>query len=178
MTDTIPTPANWHWAITPQDIAKLRLTDVDTMNKVYFANYPKFRKIAYNRFNHEFAEDALQSIYLALPCLDYTNSQTFFISLLQVVRNLVYGTGRVYSSSLEGMEDRSERDGETLPSYLMYSDRYFTLEDEEKIIDFLKCQKSLTEKEKDLFCATAFGIYNYKGVFEDECNFITSKKAF
>lgn len=66
LSEVVPTPENWHWKITPQDIAKLRLEDVPTMTKVYFDNYKKFQKIAYRRFK-DFEEDAMQSIYVALP---------------------------------------------------------------------------------------------------------------
>ena len=166
----IPTPENWHWKITPQDIAKLRLEDVPTMNKVYFDNYEKFQRIAYRRFK-DFEEDAMQSIYVALPYLNYKNAQTFFQSLLWVVRALVYGVGRVYFLSVEAYEESE------LPNNLVYEDKYFILEDEEKIIEFIASQKTLTDKQKDLLCAAAFGIADYKGVVEDERNYISSQKT-
>ena len=42
----IPTPENWHWKITPEDIEKIKANDRDTINRVYFDNLPKFEKIA------------------------------------------------------------------------------------------------------------------------------------
>lgn len=44
-TATPDTPECWHWAITLQQIEQIRRDDRKTIDKVYFDNLPKFRRI-------------------------------------------------------------------------------------------------------------------------------------
>lgn len=167
LSEVIPTPENWHWKIKPQDIVKLRLEDVPTMTKVYFDNYEKFQRIARNRFG-SYWEDALQSIYIALPFCKYDNSQVFFRSLLAICFNLVYGYSR-HDNVLSVDYDNGLSD-----VCFVFQDRYFIHEEAERLIDFLDSQKTLNDKQRDLLCATALGVCAYEGIFKDEQSYLLS----
>lgn len=85
----IPTPENWHWKITPEDIEKIKANDRDTINRVYFDNLPKFASVArgyiwrsraVGRYiDLSYVQDIINEIYLRLPLCSFINVQHFII---------------------------------------------------------------------------------------------------
>ena len=93
----IPTPSNWHWAITPQQVTEIKQGNRDTINKVYFDNLPQFRKVVYNlsrKLNAlQLFDDFLQQLYLDLPRYCYDNTKTFYKSIKNTCRRIAWGSG-------------------------------------------------------------------------------------
>lgn len=89
----IPTPeTGWHWKITPEQVKAIKANDREAINAAYFDNYQKFAKIGYNfcRRVHDYndREDFLQQVYVDMPKFDYTNTQTFYLSLCRCFKRL------------------------------------------------------------------------------------------
>lgn len=166
------TPENWHWKISPQDVVLLKQKDIATINKVYFANFEKFKKIVYNRYPLQDIEDALQSIYVLLPYLDYTDQKTFFYSLLDGCRELVYGHSDALKNYLS-FDFLYNEDGNNLYNCVYFiGDELGNDDGGRRVVEFLDRQRNLSPAQKDLLCAHALGVFNYKGVFEDEKKYL------
>lgn len=167
MEKNLPTPENWHWAITPEDVKKIKMFDRKTIDRVYFANYDKFKSICMRRFP-KWWEDALQEIYLLIPYLNYTNTQKFFWSIFDGIYFALFG--------------RSIRATVSFDMELCYNDKFYTLESllgydydflheenerEEliKVLSLIDNQKSLSDDQKDYLLAVSLGCKSIKGMF-------------
>ena len=159
-----PTPENWHWKITPEDVVKIKAVDRETINRVYFDNYNKFRSICFKRFP-SYWEDALQEIYVILPYCNYTNLRTFFGSILRRLEISIYGRSVRYPLSL----DKPLNDETSTTFGDIIGEEYdFFHEDEEqtlKVISILDNQKFLTDDQKDYLISIAFGCQQAKGLY-------------
>ena len=170
----IPTPENWHWAITPEDVKKIKMVDRETIDRVYFANYEKFCKCAY-RFCYDkgklsYVEDCIQQVYLDLPTYDYSDARTFYHGLLQTFRRCTLKCYRTVSlfSSIGRNKDGKEM---TLVDVLGV-DVFKALEEREdgerQAIKIISAQYALSDIEKDFLTAVAFRCRPYRGLYNDE----------
>lgn len=165
------TPDCWHWAITPADIEEIKAGNRDTVNRVYFDNYEKFKKISrkfcYRYFSPQLIEDFLQQVYLDLPKYDFSNAKTFFSGLLASFLTLKFGRS-VKTTSYE-KELFADDDGKTLldilkaPEVQSESERKAENAAALRLIDL---QRQLTEAQKDYLTAVAFGCAVFKGLFD------------
>lgn len=161
----IPTPENWHWKITPEDVIKIKAFDRETINRVYFDNYDKFKSMCKRRFSNLW-EDGLQTIYLLLPFCRYTNTQTFFRSLISGIKIYLFGRRSVSYTSLE-LDVFG--DGEsTLMDFIPFEQDFFHEKEEEtrNVVLLLDHQSFLTDDQKDLLLSQAFGCQIFKGIFK------------
>ena len=164
-------PKNWHWKITPSQIARIGLNDRETINFVYFDNLPKFRKLAvkycYHAQDFSFLEDCIQQIYIDLPRYDYTNTKTLFYSIKKSFRR-ASGLKRIHFISLN--EPVTEDESRTVADYLEV-DGFAELEEKEQdrnVLSIIAEQTHLTEIQRDQLTAFAFGVALYRGLFAYE----------
>ena len=75
----------WHWKITPEQIERLKAKDIVTLNKVYFDNLDKFKRIGLSfcckSRNYDFYGDFLNQVYVDLPFYHFENLGTLYSSL-------------------------------------------------------------------------------------------------
>lgn len=75
----------WHWKITPEQIERLKAKDIETLNKVYFDNLEKFKRIGLSfcckSRNYDFYGDFLNQVYVDLPFYRFDNLGTMYSSL-------------------------------------------------------------------------------------------------
>lgn len=183
----IPTPENWHWKITPEDIEKIKANDRDTINRVYFDNLPKFAKVArgyiwrsraVGRYiDFGYVQDIINEIYLRLPLCSFVNVQHFYYSLLNICRFAVYGKVSRCKIALSLDEDFAKNEKsegfETYESRLLtasyVNEMNLELEDnEKKILCAIGNQKQLTAKQKDFLTAYVLHVRPYDGIFDYE----------
>lgn len=162
----IPGPGTWHWKISPEDVEKIKKVDRETIDRVYFDNYEKFKKICRSRFSALW-EDALQEIYLLIPYLDYTNAKTFFHSFLGLLIRAIYGrsVSTFKALSLDMLLPNDEQH-----SFIDFLgiECDFLHEDEEqsiKVIGIIDNQRFLSDEQKDYLLSVAFNCQNIKGLF-------------
>lgn len=176
----IPTPENWHWKITPEDIEKIKANDRDTINRVYFDNLPKFAKVA-GKYVHgkramrfsvdkSIIEDIKQQFYIDLPTYNFTNALTLYSGLRRTCANLVFGRSVLTDSIDEQLFDEGRAD--------TFENRYLTDDSGEKAVEIaesektvllaVKNQRFLTRKQKDRLTAYAFHVRVYDGIFISE----------
>ena len=76
----------WHWKITPEQIEKLKAKDIETLNKVYFDNLEKFKRIGkalcFKARDFSYYEDFINQIYIDLPFYNFENLSRFYMSLI------------------------------------------------------------------------------------------------
>ncbi len=176
----IPTPENWHWKITPEDIEKIKANDRDTINRVYFDNLPKFEKIAKRYIwrlrasnitvDMSNAEDITQQIYLDLPYYTFDNALKFYYSIRRTCCNIIWGRSVLSLKSLDTALFDTEKDGksENIIDYITdngINDNIEREESEHKVLIALKNQRQLTQKQKDMLTAYAFHARLYDGIF-------------
>lgn len=170
----IPTPENWHWAITPQQVTEIQQGNRDTINKVYFDNYEKFKNavvaICSRRGKMSFFEDALQSLYLDLPFYDFKNLQRFYCCILDTCR-FVFGYSHkcvnwATTVSLETPLDDTENLtlGDSIAVYDV--DEIEIEEQNKRLLEIIDTQKHLTRRQKDVLVAIAFGCAPMEGLYE------------
>ena len=174
MEKAIPVPGNWHWAITPEDVNGLKAVDRETVNRVYFANYDKFCKCAYNfcrkRNKFSYVDDCVQQIYLDLPLYDYTNALTFFRGLTKTFIHCSYWGFR--SVSFFSPVGRNKDGEDLLLIDCLGVDVFKALEEaedgERQALKIISAQTALNDNEKDFLTAVAFKCRPYRGLFNDE----------
>ncbi|CCZ95537.1 unknown [Corallococcus sp. CAG:1435] len=165
-TTTPDTPECWHWAITLQQIEQIRRDDRKTIDKVYFDNLPKFRRIVNrlcrNCYKMDFVEDVLLQIYIDLQYYDYTNCLTFYRCILQTFKTTTFK--KIYTISFE----YSIGDGLTLADVLSTKDNYEFEFDEEnrKVVEIVAAQTQLTNLQKDILIAYAFDCVAFRGLYD------------
>lgn len=75
----------WHWKITPEQIERLKAKDIETLNKVYFDNLEKFKRIGITfclkARDFYFYDDFLNQVYVDLPFYHFENLSKFYMSL-------------------------------------------------------------------------------------------------
>ncbi len=169
----ITTPESWHWDISPEDVKKLNAVDRDTINRVYFANFKKFERIAnkYCRFvirNPSYIDDCVQQIYVDLPLYDYTDNGTLFACLMRSCRSAALRSR--YEISLFTPVHGKDKDCE-LADFLG-KDFFAELEDkqvgEENALIMINSQTALSAPERDFLTAVAFRVRPYEGLFYEE----------
>lgn len=182
---TPKTPANWHWKITPKDVAEIKLGNRETINRVYFDNYDHFKffvvRLIEKKFGRDFSyvEDFLQQIYVDLPKYDYTNSLRFWWSIYTRFYYLKNGRKSVRAFSYENKDGDTE--GWSLFDTLVAPEEKT---DEERIeenaaaLRLIENQKQLTERARDILMAEAFGCIVYRGLYENAKKEIYAKKEF
>lgn len=170
----IPTPENWHWAITPEDVKKIKAVDRDTIDRVYFANLEQFSKCAFlfcrKRGKRSFFEDCVQQIYLDLPNYDYTNVGTFWRGILKTFRRCCCNPFRVVS--LFATIGRNKDGDELTLIDVLGEDVFKALEEREdgerQAIRIISAQTALSDNERDFLTAVAFRCTPYRGLYNDE----------
>ncbi len=114
----IPTPSNWHWAITYEQIEKIKAGNIDELNKVYFDNLSVFRGMAYNwcakRRVYDFFDDCINQIYVELPSYDFENAYTFCWSIRKSFHRATFFTKKCVSLD----EPVNEEDSETIGNFI------------------------------------------------------------
>ena len=171
------TPANWHWAITPQQIDEIKQGNRDTIDKVYFDNLQKLRRIVFNfcrkRDKQQFFDDCLQQIYVDLQNYRFNNSMTFFWS---IKRSCYYAYGfrksevRAYisldsplqSQGSKRQEQSSRTLADTIPA--IEFDELEEQEQEKRVLTILDSLE-LSEQDKDVMTAIAFGCAVQRGLY-------------
>lgn len=162
----IPGPGTWHWKISLEDVEKIKKVDRETIDRVYFDNYDKFKRICRNRFSILW-EDALQEIYLLIPYLDYTNAKTFFRSILSLLYRRICGRSVFTLSALSLDKTLSIDEQHSFIDFLAI-ECDFLHEDEEqniKVIGLIDNQRFLSDEQKDYLLSVAFNCQNIKGLF-------------
>lgn len=172
--DTSYTPDKWHWAITPEQIEKIKANNRDTINQVYFDNLDKFKRIA-RKYCFKYRKwwafgDMLNQIYLDLPSYKYTSAKTFYRSIRKSVYNAVYMNGFA-TLSLDAMlfDDKTRNLMTMIPAPEYDSDKYTEYEKSAKrVLQGIARQTQLNERGRDILTARALNISCYAGVFRYE----------
>ena len=176
----IPTPDNWHWAITPQQVTEIKQGNRDTINKVYFDNLQKFKHIAANycrlRNTMQFFDDFLQQIYIDLPEYCFDDVRTFYCGLVKSYFR-VFGitphkcidmrTCLSFDALIFGFDDVTL--GDTIQAPPDLDEAEFD-EQNKRVIEIIETQPQLTEVQKDYLTAVAFGCYFRRGLYGELCN--------
>ena len=164
-------PDGWHWKITPEQIEKIKERDRDTVNKVYFDNLDKFKRMAYkycrNSKQYSFFKDCIQQIYVDMLYYDYTNSQTLFWSIRRSFHRAV-GLPRVPILSLD-LPFKYDSDltlADLIPSNESLECEIDREEKNRRVLEIIAAQRHLTDKAKDILTAYAFGCLAYTGLFD------------
>ena len=169
----ILTPENWHWAITPEDVKKIKAVDRETINRVYFANLKKFERIANNYCcfvirNPSFFEDCVQQIYVDLLFYDYTDNKTLYNCILRTFKRATLRSR--YEISLFTPVHGKDNDSEFVD--FLGKDFFAELEEkqvgEENALIMINSQTALSALERDFLTAVAFRVRPYEGLFYEE----------
>ena len=169
------TPTNWHWIITPEQIEKIKANDRDTINKVYFDNYDKFKRIAFNKCLKwhclQFIDDCIQQVYLDLPKYNFTDGRRLFNSICKSF-HIACGHNGIKAFSLDAPKGGNNENKQTLFDYLadnvgadFYEQKREQHENERHALNIIAAQTQLSDKDKDILTAIAFGCAAYRGVF-------------
>lgn len=172
------TPSNWHWAITPQQVAEIKQGNRQTVNEVYFDNLAKLRRVCsnlcYKHRRQQFLDDCLQQIYIDLPEYNFKNVMTFFWG---IKRSCYYAFGyRRYNvtatvsldSPLQSKGSKRQEDaGNTLADLIgaVDVDENEIAEQDKRVLTILD-SLTLSEQEKDVLTAVAFGCAVQRGLYE------------
>lgn len=169
------TPQGWHWKITPEQIEKIKERDRDTVNKVYFDNYDKFERLAKWYCDiikrRELVDDCTQQIYADIIDYDYTDTRTLFYSIR---RSFWTACGcRTTKYDFVSLDETLYDDGETILADILPSTYDITQEAENKenerhALELIAAQTHLSDKNKDILTAIAFGCLAYQGLFAYE----------
>lgn len=166
-------PTGWHWAITPEQIEKIKERDRDTVNQVYFDNLEKFKRMAYRycrrvKQHIQFFMDCVQQVYADMIYYDYTDARTLFWSIRHSFCRAI-GSTRVQIKSLD--EPIFDGDGvlaDVIPTYDTAERDYDRKAQEVHALHLIAAQTHLSGKAKDILTACAFGCLCYSGLFEYE----------
>lgn len=173
------TPERWHWAITPQQVAEIKQGNRETINKVYFDNLPKFRKIARKCCSRlrsaQSVEDCLQQIYVDLPTFHFDNAQMFYWSVRRCCA-VACGCLRKsvplwcivsYDEPLLPENDFTLLDKLTENMSIATTDDKELLEQDKRVVEILQTQKQLTELQLDYLVAVAYSVTMRRGLYAD-----------
>ena len=172
--DTSPTSEKWHWAITPEQIERIRQRDRDTVNQVYFDNLDKFKRIA-RKYCFKYRKwwafgDILNQIYIDLPSYRYATAKTFYRSIKKSVNRAVFMNGFA-TLSLDAMlsDDIDTSFIAMIPAPAYDPDKETEYEKSAKrVLQGIARQTQLTERGRDILTAQALNIPCYAGVFKHE----------
>lgn len=173
----IPTPKDWNWLITSEDVAKIKMNDRETVNKVYFDNYERLKRIAlkkaYKFCKRDMWEDCLNQIYIDLPLYDYTNALTLSRGIVSTAYRVI-NPNRFLSLDAEydyekgnvlALLDRIPVDG-----FVELAQK----ESEKKVLKIIAEQTGLNDLQRDTLVAIAFRCAMYRGIFNYEFARISS----
>lgn len=171
-----PGPGAWHWLITADDIEKIKANDRETINRVYFANYAKFGRIAGAFVSRRLAigvyidrglvKDVLQQIYIDLPSYDFTDTGRLVCDLRKTCRRIMCGQS-VFSDSLDA-EVYGDDDGfEHIPADNSLDEALEREESEKAVLRAIALQP-LKTSQKDVLTALALWVKPFAGLFTDE----------
>lgn len=172
------TPSNWHWAITPQQVAEIKQGNRQTVNEVYFDNLAKLRRVCsnfcYKRNKTQFVEDCLQQIYIDLPKYSFKNTLTFFWG---IKHSCFYAWGfrqsdvKAYvslDSPIQSKGNKRQEDTDNTLADLIGAvdvDENEIAEQDKRVLTILD-SLNLSEREKDVLTAVAFGCAVKRGLYE------------
>lgn len=173
------TPSGWHWKITPEQIEKIKARDRDTVTTVYFDNLDKFKRMAkrYCACVHrkDYVQDCLQQVYIDLPEYNYADIGVLHFSIKRSFRqacclpSLGVPLQNILSLNTPLYGDDSDDDVKTLADFITTADTVAVERkrraDECHALDMIAAQTQLTENERDVLTAIAFGCAAYEGVF-------------
>lgn len=166
-------PTGWHWAITPEQIERIRQRDRDTVNQVYFDNLSKFKRIAY-RFCRKskrlsYYRDCVQQIYADILDYDFTNIKSLYWSLYHsFYRAVGYTRYRTVSLDKPMFDDGNGTLQDIIPSLDTVLSEAEKRERERHALEIIAAQTQLTERSKDFLTAYAFNCLAYTGLFAYE----------
>lgn len=167
-------PPYWHWKITPEQIEKIKGRDRDTVNKVYFDNLDKFKRMAYRycglKKQYSYFSDCVQQIYVDLIGYDYSNSRTLFHSIKHSFYRAT-GFSKYVQRSLDepiGKNSRGGVLGDILLSTCTAEQDFECEEQEQHVLAIIAAQIHLTDKQRDILTAYAFNTLVYEGLFNYE----------
>ena len=173
MENAIPTPENWHWAITPDDVKKIKAVDRETINRVYFDNLFKFRSMAGkfcrdHRCRSRWYEDMVQQIYVDLPKYNYTNRRTFANGIIKsfwsVFKGVSFGNCGSFETALSD-DDKSLADVIGVDTFNFIIDHE---DDDKQVLTIISTQDHLTDLQRDFLTAVAFACTPYRGLYAEE----------
>lgn len=168
------TPDKWHWAITPEQIVKIKQRDRDTVNQVYFDNLSKFKRIAYrfcrNSKRLSFYRDCVQQIYADMIYYDYTNVRKLYRSLYRsFYRAACFDSSRIVSLDKAMFDDSENSFIATISAPEYDPDKYTEYEKSVKrVLQGIARQTQLNERGRDILTAVALNRLFYEGIFKDE----------
>ncbi|MBD5131080.1 MAG: hypothetical protein HDT28_00560 [Clostridiales bacterium] len=171
--DNSDTPDKWHWAITPEQIEKIKANDRDTINQVYFDNLDKFKRIA-RKYCFKYRKwwafgDMVNQIYLDLPYYKYMTAKTFY----RCIRNSIYNAIYINRCAVLSLDKLLSDDSTATLITMIPAPEY----DPDKDIEYEKSVKrvlqgiarqQISEHWRDRLTATALNIPFYAGVFKYE----------
>ncbi len=162
----------WHWRIMPADIEKIKANDRETINRVYFGNLEKFRRMAlkfcFQCRNYDFLEDCINQIYIDMTEYDYSSRLSLWWSIQASFRRASIVTRFAPLSLDKPLSDDTEA---TLYDLIPAPE---TDEEEERehaqnVLEIIAEQTQLTAQQRDMLTAFAFGVAVYRGIYADEC---------
>ncbi len=172
MEKIIQTPENWHWKITPEQIARIKVRDRDTVNQVYFDNLDKFKKMAYRYCRlakqYSYFRDCVQQIYVDMMDYDYTDSRVLFWSIR---RSFWRATGLTKKPSVSLDQPILDGNGvlsDIIPVYDTAERDFERSEEEKHALELIAAQTQLSARAKDVLTAYAFNCLAYRGLFDYE----------
>lgn len=171
-----PGPGAWHWLITADDIEKIKANDRETINRVYFANYAKFGRIAGAFVSRRLAigvyidrglvKDVLQQVYIDLPSYDFTDTGRLVCDLRKTCWRIMCGQS-VFADSLDA-EVYGDDDGfEHIPADNSLDEALEREESEKAVLRAIALQP-LKTSQKDVLTALALWVKPFAGLFTDE----------
>ncbi|MDE7463951.1 MAG: hypothetical protein K2M48_02880 [Clostridiales bacterium] len=164
------TPENWHWQITPEQIARIKQRDRDTVNQVYFDNLNKFKKMAYSfcgkRKLYSYFWDCVQQVYVDMLDYDYTDTRSLFWSIRHSFWLATGITKRPFISLDEPVFDDEITLGDIIPTYDTTERDFERSEQEKHVLELISAQTHLSDKQRDILTAYAFDCLAYRGLFE------------
>lgn len=175
------TPDKWHWKITPEQIARIKVGERETVNRVYMGNLGKFRAMAWrycesiNRL--DIVQDCIQQIYVDLPAYNFRDTGKLYWSIRKSFRAAGMLTRRPCVSLETPLTDNGEI---TLADTIAGADGFAELEEQENaraVLDMIAEQTQLTEKQRDQLTALAFGVALYRGIYAEEYRYAYTVNA-
>ena len=172
------TPDKWHWKITPEQIAKIKAGERETVNRVYMDNLDKFRRIAWRYCDSikrlDIVLDCIQQIYIDLPVYDFTDTGKLYWSIRKSFR----AAGMLTRRPCVSLDAPLTYNGEiTLADTIAGEDCFAALEERENaltVLDIIEEQTQLTELQRDQLTALAFGVSLYRGLYAEEYRYAHS----
>lgn len=162
-------PPYWHWAITCEQIKEIKNGNRTTINKVYFDNYEKFKRIVAkfcgDKKKYSYRLDCLQQCYVDLPLFNFTNCKTLYKSIVGCCLEVVYSTMRAIS-----YDKQFDDDEHCFLDYIACCEMTSTDEynsENKRVYDIITAQNQLTILQKDLLVSIAFGCEYRKGLYNE-----------